>query len=47
MTIADSSNYLTSGILSWGVPIALVLGVGAWWAVVLVRRTLRAERDGQ
>jgi hypothetical protein len=47
MTVLDSNDFLTSGILSWAVPIALVLGVCAWWGVVLARRALEAERDGR
>ncbi len=45
MIILESSNFLTSGIISWAVPIGLVLSVGAWWGVVLTRRAFAAARD--
>ena len=47
MTVLDSSDFLTSGILSWAVPIALVLGVCAWWGIVLARRALDEGRAGR
>jgi hypothetical protein len=42
---AVAANFLTSALLSWAIPIALVLTVVAWWAIVLTRRAFRTEKD--
>jgi len=39
-----AASFLTSALLSWAIPIALVLTVVAWWAVVLTRRAFRTEK---
>ena len=31
------ASYLESGILSWGVPLALVIVIGIYWAVYVLR----------
>ena len=31
------AGYLASGILTWGVPLALLVLVGLWWAIFIKR----------
>jgi len=46
-TLATTTNFTTGGVLSWALPIVLVLVVVAWWGVVLTIRAFRARQgDG-
>ena len=46
-TLAATTNFTTGGVLSWAIPIALVLVVLAWWGAVLTIRAFRARQgDG-
>jgi hypothetical protein len=42
-TLTASTNFTTGGVLSWAIPIALVLVVLVWWGVVLTIRAFRAS----
>jgi hypothetical protein len=42
---AADANFTTGAVLSWAIPIALVLAIVVWWAAVLTIRALRARRD--
>jgi len=45
-TLAATTNFTTGGVLSWAIPIALVLLVLAWWGVALAIRAFRTrQRD--
>lgn len=47
MTTLAATNFTTGGVLSWAIPIVLVLVVLAWWGVVLTIRAFRARQgDG-
>jgi hypothetical protein len=39
-----AANFLTSALLSWAIPIALLLTVVVWWGIVLTRRAFKSER---
>lgn len=34
-----ASDFLAGSILSWALPICLLLAVGAWWMMILRRRS--------
>jgi hypothetical protein len=40
--IADT-NFMTGAVLSWALPIGLLLVVLAWWGIVLTIRAFRAR----
>ena len=45
--LAATTNFTTGGVLSWAIPITLVLVVLAWWGTVLTIRAFRARQgDG-
>jgi hypothetical protein len=47
MTLATATNFTTGGVLSWAIPIGLVLVVLVWWATMLTMRAFRARQgDG-
>ena len=33
-----TASYLQAAILSWAVPLALLIGITIWWVIVLRRR---------
>ncbi len=37
-------NFTTAAVLSWAVPLALVVSVLAWWGIVLTVRAFRAKQ---
>jgi hypothetical protein len=41
--VADT-NFMTGAVLSWALPIALVLVIFAWWAIVLTIRAFKPRR---
>jgi uncharacterized membrane protein len=43
--VADA-NFLTGAVLSWAIPISVVLVVLGWWAGVLTIRAFRTRRQG-
>lgn len=44
---AAETNFLTGAVLSWAVPITIVLLVLVWWAAILTIRAFKARRpDG-
>jgi hypothetical protein len=43
MSIAATPDFTTGGLLSWGLPLALVVAVLAWWAIVLTVRAFRSR----
>ena len=45
MTLATNTNFTTGGVLSWAIPIGLVVVVLAWWGVVLTIRAFRAKQE--
>ena len=45
---ATTTNFTTGGLLSWAIPIGLVLAVLVWWATLLTIRAFKARQgDGQ
>ena len=42
-TLTAEANFTTGAVLSWAIPIGLVLGVLAWWATVLAIRAFKAR----
>ena len=46
MLIATSTgNFSVGAILSWGVPITLVLVILVWWGIALTIRAFRARQE--
>lgn len=43
MTLLASSHQLTAEILTWAVPIGLLIVVGIYWAILLRRREAGAR----
>jgi len=43
-TLTATTDFTTGGVLSWAIPIALVLVVIAWWGVVLTIRAFRTRQ---
>jgi hypothetical protein len=43
-TLVATANFTTGGVLSWAIPIGLVLVVLAWWGVLLTVRAFRARQ---
>jgi hypothetical protein len=43
-TLAATTDFTTGGVLSWAIPIALVLVVLAWWGAVLTIRAFRTRQ---
>ncbi len=41
---AADSNFMTGAVLSWAIPITIVLVTLAWWATVLALRAFRSRR---
>jgi hypothetical protein len=46
-TVVADANFTTGAVLSWAIPIVLVLGVIVWWATVLTIRAFRARQGGR
>ena len=47
MTTLAETNFTTGAVLTWAIPLAILLVVLVWWGAVLTVRTLRAQRgDG-
>jgi uncharacterized membrane protein len=42
-TLAADANFTTGAVLSWAIPIGLVLVILAWWATVLAIRAFKAR----
>ena len=42
-TVTADANFTTGAVLSWAIPIGLVLVVLAWWGTVLAIRAFRAR----
>ena len=34
-----TASFLSGAILSWALPLALLIGIAVWWVVVLRRRS--------
>ncbi len=45
MTLAET-NFTTGAVLTWAIPLAILLLVLMWWAAVLTVRALRSREDG-
>jgi hypothetical protein len=45
MTLAET-NFTTGAVLTWAIPLAILLLVLMWWAAVLTVRALRSRGDG-
>ena len=45
MTLAET-NFTTGAVLTWAIPLAILLLVLMWWAAVLTVRALRSQGDG-
>jgi hypothetical protein len=45
LTATTSGNFTVGAILSWGVPITLVLAIVVWWGTSLAIRALRARQQ--
>jgi len=45
MTLAET-NFTTGAVLTWAIPLAILLLVLVWWAAVLTVRALRSREDG-
>jgi hypothetical protein len=43
-TLASTTNFTTAGVLSWAIPLLLVVAVLAWWGIVLTVRAFRAKQ---
>jgi uncharacterized membrane protein len=40
---AADANFMTGAVLSWAIPIAIVLVTLAWWATMLAIRAFRSR----
>ena len=46
-TLATTTDFTTGAVLSWAIPLGLVVVVLAWWGIVLTVRAFRAKQgDG-
>jgi len=46
-TLTAATNFTVGGVLSWAIPIGIVLVVLVWWATMLTIRAFRARQgDG-
>ena len=45
-TPAADSNFMTGAVLSWALPIALLLVIVVWWAIVLTIRAFKPRQPG-
>jgi hypothetical protein len=46
-TLASTTNFTTAGVLSWAIPLGLVVAVLGWWGIALTVRAFRAKQgDG-
>jgi hypothetical protein len=43
--VADAS-FMTGAVLSWAIPIALLLAILVWWGIVLTIRAFKARSPG-
>jgi hypothetical protein len=41
----ENGNFTVGAILSWGVPITLVIVILVWWGTALTIRALRARQQ--
>ena len=46
MTTLADTNFTAGAVLTWAIPLTLVLVVLVWWAGLLTVRALRARGDG-
>jgi hypothetical protein len=46
LNMLAAGNFTTGAVLSWAIPLALVLAVLAWWATVLTIRAFRGRQGG-
>lgn len=47
MTVASTTDFTTGAVLSWAVPLVVVLVVLFWWAAVMTLRAFRSRQgDG-
>lgn len=45
-TLASTTDFTTGAVLSWALPIGVVLIVLLWWAAVWTIRAFRTRQDG-
>ena len=44
-TMALGESFQTGAVLSWAIPIGLLLAVVAWWSISLTRRAFAERGD--
>ena len=42
---AENGNFTVGAILSWGVPITLLMVILVWWGITLTIRAFRARQQ--
>ena len=44
-TLASTTDFTTGAVLSWALPLGVVLVVLLWWAVVLTVRAFKVRQE--
>ncbi len=45
LSATENGNFTVGAILSWGVPITLLIVILVWWGITLAIRALRARQQ--